>query len=223
MAKSKAQSYSSLKAFETCPRQFHEVRVLKKYPFVETEEQRYGNRLHKAAELYVLKGTPLAQEFEFIKPVLDALLAKAGSKHPEQELCVTPRLHPTGWWDADGYLRGKIDLTILQPERKHAFVVDYKTGKDKYIDTDQLDICALLLFQHYDWLEVVSSGLLYVGANTFHRHETRREDADKLWQQYRERLAKLEGAFATGVWNPKQSGLCRKHCPVKECEHNGAA
>jgi ATP-dependent protease HslVU (ClpYQ) ATPase subunit len=37
------------------------------------------------------------------------------------------------------------------------------------------------------------------------------------------RLAKLAGAFEANVWNPKQSGLCRKHCPVKECEHNGAA
>lgn len=218
----KAQSYSSLSAFETCARQFHEVRVLKKYPFVETDEQRYGNRLHKAAELYVKDGTPLEPEFVHIQPLLDTLMAKPGAKMPEQELCVTPKLHPTGWWDRDGYLRGKVDLVILQPERKHAFVVDYKTGKDKYIDMDQLDICALLLFQHYEWLDVVSSGLLFVGANTFHRHQTRREDADRLWQKYRERLAKMEGAFTNGVWNPTRSGLCKKHCPVKECEFNGS-
>lgn len=221
MAKSKAHSYSSLKAFETCPRQYHEVRVLKLHPFVETEERRYGNRLHKAAELYVKSGTPLQPEFDFIKPLLDTLIAKAGAKMPEQELCVTPKLHPTGWWDADGYLRGKVDLVVLQPERRHAYVVDYKTGKDKHIDTDQLDICALLLFQHYEWLDVVSSGLLYVGANTFHRHSTRREDAAKLWQQYRERLAAIDGALETGVWNPKRSGLCKKHCPVSNCEFWG--
>lgn len=221
MAKSKAHSYSSLKAFETCPRQYHEVRILKLHPFVETEEQRYGNRLHKAAELYVKNGTPLQPEFEFIKPLLDTLIAKAGAKLPEQELCVTPKLHPTGWWDTDGYLRGKVDLVVLQPERRHAYVVDYKTGKDKYIDTDQLDICALLLFQHYEWLDVVSSGLLYVGANTFHRHTTRREDAAKLWQQYRERLSAIDGALESGVWNPKRSGLCKKHCPVSNCEFWG--
>lgn len=221
MAKSKAYSYSALKAFETCARQYHEVRVLKRFPYVQSDEAKYGDRLHKAAELYVRDGKELEQEFLFIKPMLDALLAKAGAKMTEQELCVTPKLHPTGWWDADGYLRGKVDLVVLQPERRHAFVVDYKTGKDKYIDTDQLDICALLLFQHYEWLDVVSSGLLYVGANTFHRHQTRREDADRLWQQYRERLAKIEGAFATGVWNPKHSGLCKKHCPVSNCEFWG--
>lgn len=221
MAKSTAQSYSSLKAFETCPRQYHEMRILKRFPYVETDEQKYGNRLHKAAELYVKHGTALEQEFDFIKPLLDTLLAKAGSKHPEQELCVTPKLHPTGWWDADGYLRGKVDLTILQPERRHAYVVDYKTGKDKYIDTDQLDVCALLLFEHYDWLDVVDSGLLFVGANTFHRHQTRREDAPRLWQKYREKIAALEGAKASNVWNPKRSGLCARHCPVAECEFHG--
>jgi hypothetical protein len=221
MAESKAHSYSSLKNFETCPRQYHEVRVLKKYPWVETDEQRYGNRLHKAAELYVRDGMPLEDEFRFIQSLLDTLIQKAGEKLAEQELCVSAKLEPRGWWDVDGYLRGKVDLVVLQPERRHAFVVDYKSGKDKYIDTDQLDICALLLFQHHDWLDVVSGGLLYVGANTFHRHTTMRTDAAKLWQQYRERLAKIEGAFAADVWNPKQSGLCKRHCVVTECEHNG--
>jgi hypothetical protein len=221
MAKSKAHSYSSIKAFETCARQFHEVRVLKRFPFVETDEIRYGNRLHKAAELYVRDGKELEPEFVFIKTLLDELIRKAGAKVAEQELCVSAHLEPRGWWDADGYLRGKVDLVVLQPERRHAFVVDYKSGKDKYIDTDQLDICALLLFQHHPWLDVVSGGLLYVAANTFHRHTTLRSDAERLWQKYRERIAKIDGAFATDTWNPTQSGLCKKHCMVKECEFNG--
>lgn len=221
MAKSKAHSYSSLKAFETCPRQYHAVRVLKLHPFTETEAMRYGTRLHKAAELYVNDGTALESEFEFIKPLLDTLVAKEGTHLAEQELCVSPKLEPRGWWDSDGFLRGKLDLTILQPERRHAYVVDYKTGGDKYADFDQLDVCALLLFQHYPWLDVVSGGLLFVAANTFHKHTVLRTDADRLWQSYRERLAKIDGAFASGVWNPKQSGLCKKHCVV-ECEFNGS-
>ena len=220
--KSKCHSYSSLKNFETCPRQYHEIRVLKKYPYVETEVQRYGNRLHKAAELYVRDGTPVEPEFIFIKPLLDSLQSKTGEKLTEKELCVSSRLTPRGWWAEDGFLRAKADLVVLQPERKHAFVVDYKSGKDTYIDTDQLDICALLLFQHFDWLDVVSGGLLYVVGNTLHRHTTLRSDAEKLWQSYRERLAKIDGAFATGTWNPKQSGLCRKHCVVTSCEFNGS-
>ena len=186
MTKRYAHSYSAIKAFDTCPRQYHEMRVLKNYKREQTDEQKYGDRLHKAAELYVKRSAPLDAEFMFIKNVLDALIAKQGEKLAEKELCVTPTLAPApeGWWDPDGWLRGKIDLTILQPEKRHAFVVDYKTGKDKYIDTDQLDVCALLLFQHYDWLDVVSAALLFVAANTFHRHVVRREDAPRLWQRY---------------------------------------
>ena len=221
--KAKCHSHSSLKNFETCPRQYHAIRVLKLYPYVESAEQRYGNRMHKAAELYVGEGAPLEPEFEFLKPLLDSLLRKAGEKLAEQELCVSPRLEPRGWWDRDGFLRAKVDLVVLQPSRRHAFVVDYKSGNDRYIDTDQLDICGMLLFQHYDWLDVVSGGLLYVVGNTLHRHTTLRADAGKLWQSYRERLAKIDGAFATNVWNPKQSGLCKKHCPVVSCEFNGSA
>jgi len=222
MAKSKAHSYSALKNFETCPRQYHEIRVLKNFPYVESDAQRYGNRMHKAAELYVRDSTPLEAEFEFVKPLLDSLVAKAGEKLAEQELCVDARLNPRGWWDSAGFLRAKVDLVVLQPERGHAFVVDYKSGSDRYSDTDQLDICAMLLFQHYDWLQVVSGGLLYVAGNTLHRHTTLRADAEKLWRSYRERLAKIDGAFATNVWHPKQSGLCRKHCKVTSCEFCGS-
>lgn len=223
MGKPYAYSYSMLKSFETCPRQFHEVRVLKKYPFTQTDEQKYGERLHKAAELYVKENTPLEQEFLFIKPLLDTLLQKAGLKHAEQELCVSNNLEPRGWWAEDGLMRGKVDLVVLQPERRHAFVVDYKTGKDTYIDTDQLDVCALLLFEHHPWLEVVSGGLLYVGVNTLHRHTTMRTDRPRLWAVYRERIARLKAAHATGVWNPRQSGLCKKHCVCTDCEFNGNA
>jgi hypothetical protein len=196
--------------------------VLKKHPYVESDAQRYGNRLHKAAELYVKHGAAFEDEFGFLKPLIDSLLQKPGTKLAEQELCVSPRLEPRGWWDHDGFLRAKVDLVVLQPERRHAFVVDYKSGSDRYIDTDQLDICAMLLFQHHDWLDVVSGGLLYVMGNTLHRHTTMRSDAEKLWRNYRERLAKIDGAFLTNVWNPKQSGLCKKHCPVTSCEFNGS-
>lgn len=223
MGKSRAYSYSMISAFETCPRQFQEMRVLKLHPWVETDEQRYGNRLHKAAERYVADDVPLEPEFVFIQPMLDALKRKAGEKQVEKELCVSPKLHPRGWWADDGYLRGKVDFIALQPEQKHAFVVDYKTGKDKYIDMDQLDICALLLFQHHDWLETVSSALLFVGANTFHKHTTLRKDAPRLWQEYRERIARVEHAYASNVWNPKQSGLCKKYCPCTGCEFNGGS
>jgi hypothetical protein len=43
-------SHSALKDFEGCARRYHEVKVLKKFPFQDTDQTRYGKDLHKAAE-----------------------------------------------------------------------------------------------------------------------------------------------------------------------------
>ena len=106
-------SHSSLKDFEGCARRYHEVKVLKNYPFQETEQTRYGKDLHKAAEDYVKDGTPLPKQFEFIKPTVDALLAKPGRKLPEHEMGLTVDLQPCGFNDENRWVRGIADLLIL--------------------------------------------------------------------------------------------------------------
>ena len=82
-------SHSALKDFEGCPRRYHEVKVLKNYPFPDTEQIRYGKELHKAAEDYVRDGTPIPEQFAFVKPTIDALLAKPGRRYPELEMALT--------------------------------------------------------------------------------------------------------------------------------------
>ena len=41
-------SFSKLKAFETCPKQFYHVKILKEYPQKETDAMRYGTDVHLA-------------------------------------------------------------------------------------------------------------------------------------------------------------------------------
>jgi hypothetical protein len=48
-----------MKGFETCPKQYYHVNVLKQFPFEETEATRYGTEFHKAAEDFMRDGTPL--------------------------------------------------------------------------------------------------------------------------------------------------------------------
>ena len=64
-------SHSALKDFEGCARRYHEVKVLKNYPFPDTEQTRYGKQLHEAAELYIKEDKPLPPQFKFMKPVLE--------------------------------------------------------------------------------------------------------------------------------------------------------
>lgn len=214
-------SHSALKNFETCPRQYHELKVLKNYKQQETEQIAYGKALHKAAEMYVLKGDPIPAQFSFIEPMLESLLEKKGDRYPELEMAMTIDLAPCGFKAEGVWVRGIADLVIVDEEAGVAWVVDYKTGSDKYPDKGQLDLMALMLFAKFPAVERVNSALLFVVRNTIVKHKTHRDAAAKLWKDYRERVACIEAAIASGVWNPKQSGLCKRYCPVITCEYNG--
>jgi hypothetical protein len=212
-------SHSALKDFEGCARRYHEVKVLKKYPFQETQHTIYGKDLHKAAEEYVRDGTPLPPQFEYVKETLDALIAKPGRKLCEHEMGLTKDLQPCAFNDPNRWVRGIADLLIINDDNFTARVVDYKTGNNKYPDRDQLVLMSLMVFAHFPHIRKVSSALLFVVKNDMVKMTMVREDAEKAWWQYRERVAKLEAAHAHDVWNPTQTPLCG-WCQVTGCEFN---
>ena len=214
-------SYSGLKDFETCKRKYYEVKVLKKYPREETDATIYGTRLHEQAELFIRDGRPLDDEFKFLQPVLDSLAAMPGRKMPELEMALKHDLTPCPF-DSDAYwVRGIADLVIVDEEKGTARVYDFKSGSDRYPDTDQLTLMSLLVFKHFPHINKVTSGLLFVLKNSIVKHKVVREQETALWWRYRDRVTDIAMAHATGVWNPTQSGLCRKFCPVVHCPHNG--
>jgi hypothetical protein len=212
-------SHSSLKDFEGCARRYHEVKVLNNYPFQETEQTRYGKDLHKAAEDYVKDGTPIPKQFEFVKPTIDALLAKPGRKLAEYEMGLTVDLKPCGFNDEDRWVRGIADLMIVDDDGLIAWIVDYKTGNNRYPDTDQLKLMSLMTFAHFPHIREVKSALLFVVKDTIVKYRMTFEETEKAWGEYRQRVSKLSSAFEYNVWNPTQTPLCG-WCPVKGCEFN---
>ena len=209
-------SHSALKDYENCARKYHEVRVLKKYKQDSTDQIRYGEQLHKAAEDYVT-GVPLPPQFLFVKPTLDALMGKQGTKHAEIKMALTNKLQPCEWSSPDAWVRGIADLLILDEESKTAWVVDYKTGNNKYPDREQLKLMALMVFAHFPHIRKVNAALLFVVKNDLVKYAMSVDEKDPAWWDYRERIARIEQAFDTGVWNPRPSPLC-PWCPVTTCE-----
>ena len=212
-------SHSSLKKYELCPRQYHETTVLKKHPFTETEATIYGTQLHEAAELYIKDGVDLPPQFEFLRDTLDVLKAKPGRKLCEFKMGVTKDLKPCGFMDKDVWVRGIADLLIIDDENLTARVVDYKSGNNKYPDREQLKLMALMVFVHFPHIRRVSGALLFVVKNDIAKASYMVGEAEEYWWDYRERVARIEQAHETGVWNPKPTPLCG-WCPVKTCEHN---
>lgn len=212
-------SHSSLKDFEGCAKRYHEVKVLQRFPFKDTVHTIYGKDVHKAIEDYGREGTPIPEQFSFVQPVVDALLDKPGRKLFEHEMALTKELRPCDFKAEERWVRGIADLLIINDDNLTARVVDWKTGNDRYPDRDQLTLMSLMVFAHFPHIRSVSSALFFVVKNSMVKHKMNRDEIDDAWQQYRERVAKLEAAHEYGVWNPRQSPLCG-WCPVKDCAFN---
>lgn len=217
--KKPAWSHSSLKDFENCQRRYHEVKVLKNYPFQETEATRYGNQVHESLELYVRDGKPIPPEHAQFKDVVDSLLKKPGRKLAEYEMALTSDLKVVGWKDPNVWVRGIADLLIVDDDNLTAWVIDYKTGNDKYPDRDQLVLMSIMVFEHFPHIRKVNSALMFIVKNSMVKMQMMRDAKHAAWWRYRERTARLEACFANNVWNPNQTPLC-KWCQVTGCEFN---
>lgn len=220
--KSPAWSFSGIKSFDQCPKKYYHLKVVRDYKEPQSDATLYGSEFHKAAEEYIRDGKPLPAYFEYAKGLLDALNDIEGDKHCEMEMALTENLEPCGFKDDNVWWRGIADLTIVNSKKAEAKVIDYKTGKSsKYADMGQLELMALATFKYFPEVTCVKAALVFVVANDFIKATYTRDDVPRLWEKWMVEYNKLKAAYTNNVWNPRPSGLCRKHCVVLECPHNG--
>ncbi|MFK5283052.1 hypothetical protein ACI3PL_26135, partial [Lacticaseibacillus paracasei] len=77
-------------------------------------------------------------------------------------------------------------------------------------------LMSIMVFKHFPHIRKVNSALLFVVKNDMVKHSMVVSQADAEWWSYRQRIARIEQAHETGVWNPKPSPLC-PWCPVTTC------
>ena len=213
-------SYSSLGLFQQCPRKYYHLRVIKDIQEPPTEAILFGKEVHKAAEDYIGKGTPIPPKYKLIEPVLKILEAMPGEKLVEYKMGLTKELEPCGFFDKNVWFRGVGDLIIV--DKDVASVIDYKTGaSSKYADTKQLELMALAVFKHFPQVTKVKAGLAFVVCEDFVKAKYSADDAPLFWLRWIEETDRLANAHKTGVWNPKQNFTCKNYCKVMTCEHNG--
>jgi len=208
-------SYSSLKDFVNCPRQYYEVKVAKSVIKKVTEQMLYGTEVHKAIEDYVREGKPLAKHYAHYKPVLDELLKITGNRYPEYQMGLRLDKTPCEFDDESRWVRGIVDLLIVDGE--DAYIIDYKTGSNKYPDPKQLKLMALMTYYHFPEVVNIKAGLLFINRNSFVPEKYSRSDVNKLWKEFAFDLNKLELAYENNIWPEKPTGLCG-WCPVEKCK-----
>jgi len=214
-------SYSSMSTFQQCPRKYYRLRVVKDIKEPEAEHLIYGTEVHKAAEEYVRDGKPIPEKYAFIKPQVDALMQIEGTKHCEIKMGLTKELDACDFFDPKVWWRGVADLLIVDGD--DAFLIDYKTGKSaQYADTKQLELLSLAVFRHFPEVKRIKAGLLFVVSKEFVQSEYALEGQRDSWLNWFGEINRLESCYENDTWNPKPNFTCRKFCPVKDCEHNGA-
>jgi len=214
-------SFSRLKSFEQCPKQFYHMKIAKDYTEGETDAMRYGTEAHLVAEEYIRDGKPVPSKFAYMKDVLEALNRRRGNKITEIKMGLTQELEPCAFRSKDVWWRGIADLVIT--DGSTAWIVDYKTGKSaKYADKGQLELMALATFKFFPDIKSINAALIFTKAKKFIKHKYTDDMIDSLWDKWLSKFKRMEVAYETDTWNAHPSGLCKRHCAVVECVYNGS-
>lgn len=212
-------SYSSLTAFETCPRQYKLLKIDKVVPFKETEAIKHGNEVHKALELRLKDKVPLPEKYMQYESIA-AKLDKPGV-FVEQELALTRNLVPCGWWDKSCWTRGKIDVGVKNGGA--VLLGDYKTGKVKP-ESSQLELFAAMKMSEDKTITRAKTMFIWLAHGKTTVQDVHRDDVPTIWSNFMARVNRLDNAYQQDKWPAKPSGLCAKWCAVgkKHCEFCGS-
>jgi len=221
MSKPFAWSWSALDAYEQCPRRYHLTKVIKAFPEQQNAQMLEGQKFHRALELRVDRGKTLPKEYAYCEPIVQRLqqAAQGGTMIAERKIGITRDLKECEFFDKAVWLRTVVDCQI--DKGYNAMVLDWKTGKKK-TGYDQLALTAAVKFALQPDLRQVTTAYVYFSDPDPVVKETFvRDDAPGIWQNMLPRVGKIEDSLAKDYWPPKQSGLCRAHCPCINCEFNG--
>jgi len=207
-------TYSHIDAFETCPKQFHEVKVLRSVVEPETEAQRWGIKVHTAFEHAMLDGTPLPEGMKQWQPLADKFYALPGEKLAEYQFAVDRNFQATGW--SGSWSRGIADLVVIH--KKRALVADWKTGKRK--PSEQLQLYAGFIKAKWPEVEVIQTAFVWLKEKKITKATIQADTGVPIiWQGFIPRVRRLERAYENDAWPAKPSGLCNGWCPVKTCTY----
>lgn len=221
-AKSFSWSFSRLKAFEDCPRRYHETQVKKDaWPEEPSQMLEWGDAVHGAMATALKTSTPLPTKFKNFQHWIDKVVRTEGELLVEDECqwAITREMKPTAWFAKNVWLRCVADAVKL--DSPAALVVDWKTGKSINGDPVQLLLTSLMMFIQFPELKCVRSDFVWLQEDSQSTQVVYRNEAADHWKELMPRVARLENAVINDRFPPIPNRFCRRWCPVKSCEYHG--
>lgn len=225
-------TYSSLNTFINCERAYQAFYVTKEVVKQDTPATLFGSLVHALAEEYARHNKQPAipnsdyddpvRHFEYIKQIVDQYKPKSSQVYIEHELNISKEGQVLEWSDPNGLIRGRNDLICINNQGV-AILIDWKTGKfkEQYYDPKQLQWNALLIFAQFPEVHTLYFCYVYTGEGLQKKGKIERKDITPISSQILQWHNRLEHAYLTDSWAAKRSGLCKNHCDVLNCRHNG--
>ena len=183
-----AWSASRLNEYEICPGKTR-FAVVEKIKLEPTEPMRRGLAVHGLGEAYLkheLKDVPEA--FGYFAPELKALRRAKALAEEEYAFDATwQRLDD--WFSPVTWARMKIDALVLRATTARA--IDFKTGKMREKDEEQIELYALAVFAAHPEIKKVVCELWYTSTGDAATFEVRRSEEMALRASWGARAAKM--------------------------------
>jgi hypothetical protein len=182
------------------------------------DASKHGERIHEFLEHRLRENKELPQDmFRYEKLCLSVeKLSTGGELHIEKELVLTENLTPTGWWDADAWLRSKLDVLVIKGDT--AVVMDWKTGKRRP-DFFQMELFAAQVFKHFPEVQTCKTTLVWLKEMALDTETYERKQSNELWAKALGKISKIYKSLDHDNWPAKPSGLCR-YCPARhDCDY----
>lgn len=217
-----AWSFSTLKAYELCPKKYYFEKVVKTHKEGTTATGDWGLAAHKAIEQRTLRNTPLPLGMTHYEATVASVIQSPGRTYGEQKMAVNRNYKPTDWFASDVWFRAIAD--IAKHNGKGFVLVDWKFGK--YTDDwkDQGLVMANAALCSLPEVETVGVGFVWFAGGNPPPVSLQTYTRDTIWQPWSEilpRVDRMEEAHARVDYPARQNYLCSKYCPVIECPHNG--
>jgi hypothetical protein len=211
-------SPSKLNCFEICPEKYAAEYVYKTVPYQETAATVWGNRLHKAAEIFMKKKEIKDEEaFKIVEPYVRLFSKISGYHYIEHRIALNKDWQQCSWYEAVG--RMVLDFGV-SPAAKKFLGVDYKSGKMKS-DFTQMQIYALALSKLLPFIDEFDMRYVWLKEGKITGFKVNREDLKPIEIDIKERLARMQDAHENVVFNARRNGLCKNYCGNASCPHNG--
>jgi len=223
-------SFSAVDNFHTCPKLYYHRNVAKDVSD-DTYQRSEGREVHNILAKAVQLEQALPHHLRHWQRWIDELHRSKGEYdlRAEQKLAFTYNFEPCKFFDKvmKPWCRTVVD--VLKIEDDEATVWDWKTGRIKP-DEDQLLLCSTAVFAHHPNVRTINAGLIFLKEDTgphiprnncTHEILIERKDLSTFWDRYEKKVIALEVAIRTNNFPANPSGLCKRHCPVTSCLHNG--